>query len=122
LETAIAEVCEADPWLRDHPARVEWWGGQFASGRLPAGSDLMDRVMQAHDQISTVHPASWIAPYGSDLRLMAGIGGVETVQYGPGDVTLAHGPDESVVLADVTTTARTLALLALDLCGVAATN
>ena len=122
LETAIAEECDADPWLRDHPARVEWWGGQFASGRMPAGSDLMDRVIRAHDRVSTVRPSSWIAPYGSDLRLMTGIGGVETVQYGPGDVTLAHGPDESVVIDDVVTTARTLALLALDICGVAAEN
>jgi acetylornithine deacetylase len=57
------------------------------------------------------------APYGSDLRLLAGLAGIPTVQYGPGDARLAHGPNESVPLNDVATTARTLALLALDFCG-----
>jgi hypothetical protein len=32
---------------------------------------------------------------------------------------LAHGPHESVPLDEVHTTARTLALLALDVCGIA---
>jgi acetylornithine deacetylase len=117
LETAIARACDADPWLRAHPVRVEWWGGQFASGKLPASSDLGERVLKAHGLVSNTQPSSWIAPYGSDLRLMTGIGGVPTVQYGPGDVALAHGPDESVPIADVITTARTLALVALDVCG-----
>jgi acetylornithine deacetylase len=50
---------------------------------------------------------------------MTGLGGVPTVHYGPGDAALAHGPDESVPLAEVRTTARALAVLALDHCGVA---
>jgi acetylornithine deacetylase len=117
FEAAIARACDADPWLRTNPVRVEWWGGQFASGALPASSDLGERVLQAHGQVSRTQPATWIAPYGSDLRLMTGIGGVPTVQYGPGDVALAHGPDESVPIDDIITTARTLALVALDVCG-----
>ena len=44
------------------------------------------------------------APWGSDLRLYAGAG-VPTLHYGPGDVRLAHGPDENVPLAQVETTA-----------------
>ena len=121
LEEAVAEVCEDDDWLRDHPVEVEWWGGQFASGRLPADSDLVDRTLAAHALASGDTRAAevWAAPYGSDLRLLVGLGGIPTLQYGPGDATVAHGPDESVPLADVVTTARTLALLALDICQVA---
>jgi acetylornithine deacetylase len=119
LELAVAEASAADPWLRDHPATVEWWGGQFASGRLAADSDLADRVAAAHDAVTGGGtPDRWGAPYGSDLRLLAGAG-VPTLHYGPGDAVLAHAPDERVPLADVHTTTRTLALLALDLCGLA---
>lgn len=57
------------------------------------------------------------APYGSDLRLLTGLGGIPTVQYGPGDAKLAHGPDESVPIEEILTTARTLAVLAIDICG-----
>lgn len=120
LEHAIAEACAGDPWLREHPVEVEWWGGQFASGRLPADSDLVDRVSAAHAFVTGGgRPDVYAAPYGSDLRLLTGIGGIPTVQYGPGDAMLAHGPFESVPVDQVLTTARTLAAVAIDLCGVA---
>ena len=59
------------------------------------------------------------APYGSDLRLLTGLGGIPSVQYGPGDAKLAHGPFESVLIDQVLITARTLAALIVDICGVA---
>jgi acetylornithine deacetylase len=119
LEQAVAEASDADPWLREHPATVEWWGGQFASGRLAAGSDLAERVGAAHTVASGAGtPDRWGAPYGSDLRLLADAG-IPTLHYGPGDAVLAHAPDERVPLAEVHTAARTLALVALDVCGLA---
>jgi acetylornithine deacetylase len=98
---------------------VEWWGGQFASGRLPEGSDLVERVATAPHAVAPTTPQVWGAPYGSDLRLLTGLGHIPTLHYGPGDAARAHGPDESVPLAEIATTARTLALLALGVCGVA---
>ena len=120
LEQAVAAASAADPWLREHPVEVQWWGGQFASARLPAGSDLGDRVAAAHRIASDGRPmATWAGPYGSDLRLLTSIGGIPTVQYGPGDVALAHGPDESVPIDELLVAARTLALVAVDICGLA---
>jgi acetylornithine deacetylase len=120
LEGAVAEVCADDPWLSEHPVLVQWWGGQFASGRLPQDSDLADRVDAAHRTVTGAgSPSRSGAPYGSDLRLLSGIGGIPTLHYGPGDAVLAHAPDESVPLGEVATTARALAVLALDVCGAA---
>jgi len=118
LERAVAKAGDADPWLRDNPVRVEWWGGVFASGRLPEGSDLLPRMSAAHAQVSDRSQRMWAAPYGSDLRLLTNLAGVPTLHYGPGDVALAHGPNESVPLDDLLVCTRALALLALDLCGV----
>jgi acetylornithine deacetylase len=118
LEEAVAEACADDPWLREHPVEVEWWGGQFAAGRLPQGSDLVDRVRAAHDAVNGGPLDVYGAPYGSDLRLLTGLGGIPSVQYGPGDAMLAHGPFESVAVEQVFTTARTLAALVVDICGV----
>lgn len=117
LEDAVAAACERDPWLREHPVEVEWWGGQFAPGRIPPGSDLVDRVRAAHWAAGGRPQDVYGAPYGSDLRLLTGLAGIPTLQYGPGDARLAHGPDESVPLDEVATAARTLALVALDVCG-----
>jgi acetylornithine deacetylase len=117
LEVAVEQACRRDVWLRDHAVAVEWWGGQFASGRLAEGSDLADRVAAAHRAAGGGPQDTWGAPYGSDLRLMNGLGGVPTLHYGPGDAALAHAPNESVPISEVITATRTLALLALDVCG-----
>jgi acetylornithine deacetylase len=117
LEDAVAEACADDPWLAEHPATVQWWGGQFASGRLPADSDLAERVDRAHRRAGGGPQETWGAPYGSDLRLLAGAG-IATLHYGPGDSALAHAADERVPVTEMHTAARALALLALDVCGV----
>ncbi|MDB1090033.1 ArgE/DapE family deacylase [Streptomyces sp. ACA25] len=113
LERCVAETCAEDPWLRAHPAVVTWPGGQFASGRLPAGHPLRDLVGDAHaDVTGEPPPRERGAPYGSDLRLYSAAG-VPTLQYGPGDVRLAHGPREQVSLSETVDVARTLVVAAL---------
>jgi acetylornithine deacetylase len=117
LELCLAAVSAGDPWLRDHPVTVEWYGGQFAPGLLPMASPLVEQVRHAHQQVTGSAPSVHGAPYGSDLRLLTAAG-VPTVLYGPGDVRKAHAPDESVAVADLVTVTRTLVLLAADVCGV----
>jgi acetylornithine deacetylase len=119
LERAVDAACARDPWLAEHPATVEWWGGQFAPGRLPRDSDLVERVHHAHAGAGGAGRETYGAPYGTDLRLLTGLGGIPTVHYGPGDAALAHARDEAVPIDEVLTCAGALALLALDICGVA---
>ncbi len=122
FETAIAEACAKDDWLRDHPVKVTWPGGTFASGLLPAGDPLLDDTVQAAadaaaDPSGAPAPSAVKgAPYGSDLRQYAAAG-IPTLQYGPGDVRYAHATDEHVALAEVLHAARTYALLTIRRCG-----
>jgi acetylornithine deacetylase len=115
LEAAVRAI--AHPWLRAHPAAVTWPGGQFASGRLPAGHALLGEITQAITDVTGESPTEAAAPYGSDLRLYAA-GGIPTLHYGPGDVRFAHAPREQVELREFRQVTRTLALLALRRCGV----
>jgi acetylornithine deacetylase len=110
LEAAVAAASAADPWLAEHPVHVEWWGGQFASGRC-RDDGFVARVRAATDAA----PAVYGAPYGSDLRLLAEAG-IPTLQYGPGEARYAHAPDERVPVAEVQRCAETLVRLALDWC------
>ncbi|WP_091059199.1 ArgE/DapE family deacylase [Klenkia brasiliensis] len=119
LEAAVAGFCAGHPWLADHPVRVEWVGGSFASGRLPQGSPLLPAVAQAVVDTGRTRPVERYVPAGTDLRLYAAAG-VPTLHYGPGDLALAHGPREQVPLADVVHVARVLALTALRQCTVEA--
>jgi acetylornithine deacetylase len=110
LEEIVRTVSENDPYLRDHPPRVTWSGGQFSGGCLPPGHPLRDLVGDAHaDATLTTRPRERGAPYGSDLRLYQAAG-IPTLHYGPGDVRLAHGPDESVRISELLAVTRTLVL------------
>ncbi len=117
LEHAVRTACERDPWLHDHPVGVAWSGGQFASGRIDPSHPLVDEVIDAVRVAEGREVTTGAAPYGSDLRLYAGLGGMPTLHYGPGDVRLAHGPREKVPTAELIRTTRTLALLAARRCG-----
>ena len=117
LERAVAEVCERDPWLRDNPVEVAWPGGQFASGRIDSTDPLVDEVVSSIRATEGREVSLSAAPYGSDLRLYTGLGGIPTLHYGPGDVRLAHGPREQVDIAELVRTTRSLAVLAARRCG-----
>jgi acetylornithine deacetylase len=82
LEAAVAQVNDADPFLREHPVTVEWWGGQFAPGRSDA-PDLIDAVRRVHALAvdDGAEQEVYGGPYGSDLRLLAPA--MPTLQYGP---------------------------------------
>jgi acetylornithine deacetylase len=112
----VALACAADPWLSDHPVDVTWWGGQFAPGRTPADASVIGMVGDVHAAVTGRRPEVYGGPYGSDLRLLEGLGGIPTVQYGPGDTAIAHAPDEWVPLDDVFDCARSLTELIVRVC------
>lgn len=117
FEEAVAVAAATDPWLSSHPPTVEWWGGQFLPGRTPVDADVVTAVRSAAERVMGVEPVVRGMPYGCDLGLTTNVGGIPTVVFGPGDVRDAHRPDESVPIVDLGVVARSLALTAVDLCG-----
>ncbi|HWQ15381.1 MAG TPA: ArgE/DapE family deacylase [Roseiflexaceae bacterium] len=117
LEAALARAAEADPWLRDHPPALEWWGGQFAPARTPADHPVVQTVAAAYAEVSGAPALLEGMTYGADMRLLVNEGSTPTVLFGPGDVRNSHRPDEFVPVADLEAAARTLALTALRFCG-----
>jgi acetylornithine deacetylase len=95
---------------------VTWPGGQFASGHIDPHHTLVDHVLGAVRDTEGRNASLAAAPYGSDLRLYAGIGGIPTLHYGPGDVRYAHAPREQVDIAELISTTRSLAVLAARRC------
>lgn len=117
LEQAVAEVCADDAWLAEHPVEVEWWGGQFASGEAVGGTPLELALQRAHLAEHGSRARVLGVPYGSDQRLLTGIGGVPTLLYGPGDVRHAHSPDEHVAVEEMVQVTRTIVRTVAAMCG-----
>ena len=117
--TAVAEACADDPWLREHPVEVTWWGGQFASGRLPGGQRP---AAAAARRPPRPRAAASRRPGAGRTAATSGCSPARASRpctTGPGTSALAHAADERVPVDEVLHCARTLALLALDICGVA---
>lgn len=117
LEDVVAEVSAKDPWLRENRPIVSWPGGQFASGRIDSDHPLVGEVVASVNDTGGPAPVLGGEVYGSDLRLYAGIGGIPTLHYGPGDIRVAHGPQEHVNLEELAQVTRALVVLALRRCG-----
>ena len=107
-----------DPWLREHPPVLEWWGGQFEPAAIPMDHPLVQALSGAHRSVTGEVPVLRGMPYGADMRLLVKHGNTPTVLYGPGDIRKAHAPDEFVPIEELAVATRTLALMILRFCGV----
>ncbi len=113
FEQVIASLARSDPWLREHPVEIAWSGGQFDSGEIPVDHPLVALCSQCMVDLTGKLPAIEGAPYGSDLRLLVNSGGIPAVLFGPGDVRVAHMPDEYVIVEELVMAARAYILAAL---------
>ena len=115
LEDTIAQINAQDAFLAKHPITVQWWGGQFQSGRSD-DDYLIDLTRRAHFAAAPnrQHQQVYGAPYGSDLRFISPY--MPVLQYGPGDASAAHAPDEFIEVESLLTSMRTLALMYLEHC------
>jgi acetylornithine deacetylase len=118
LEACVAAAAAADPWLAAHPPRVEWWGGTFDPGLTDVNHPLVGLTAACHRDGGAGAPQLEGMTYGADMRLLTNVAQMPTVLYGPGDVRLAHRPDESVAVADLLTATRTFVLAVLRWVGV----
>ncbi len=114
---AVGEAALSDPWLREHPPTLEWWGAQFEPAAIAADHPLATTLAEAHRSVTGQPPVVRGMPYGADMRLLVNEGGTPAVLYGPGDVRRAHAPDEYVPIADLEVATRSLALTILRFCG-----
>lgn len=116
LEEAVLEAATADPWLRENPPRVEWWGAQFHPAITPEDHPVVRTVTGALQDLSGNTPAVRGMPYGADMRLLVNEGGIPAVLFGPGNVRLAHATDEFVPVEELEAVTRALALSILRFC------
>ena len=109
LRACIAAACEADEFLRDHPATVAITGGRFGSARVASDHPLPVGLAAVAEAVTGRRPALLGEPYGADMQMFMNVGGTPCVIFGPGDVKVAHSADEHVPIDEVVDCARVLA-------------
>jgi acetylornithine deacetylase len=113
FEQRLRALAASDPWLSEHQLEIGWTGGQFESGEIPRDHQLVQLCGQCMRDLSGRQVEIEGAPYGSDLRLLVNMGGIPALLFGPGDVRVAHMPDERVSKEEVVLAARAYILAAM---------
>ena len=108
VEEHIAAVCAADPYLRKHPARVEWILDADCA-EVPAEHPFVAAMQEA---VAAAGLSSKLTGTGAhtDMGIPTELGRTPTLNFGPGDPTQAHQPNERVSIEDLVACTRAIAL------------
>ncbi len=108
VEDHIRQVCQADPYLRRHPARIEWILDADCA-EVPADHPFVGLFQ---DAVSRAKLSPALTGFGahSDMGLPTGLGRTPTVNFGPGNPAQSHQPNEQVAIRDLVDCTKAIAL------------
>ena len=105
----------ATPWARDH-SRFALSGLRNEAFETPAGHPAVRAFRAAAEEVLGPRPAEgWNA--SCDARLFFHRGGIPTLVFGAGDLSLAHSLDERIDMGDIVRAAEVLAKFLARWCG-----
>jgi acetylornithine deacetylase len=115
FERWIAAAARADPWLREHPPRVEWLTGDVPPAEVSPEEPVVRELLGAEEDLGRVGRVGGMNNWhdGATLVVEAGI---PAVCYGPGEIARAHTVDECVPVEDLVACAQGIALTAVRFC------
>lgn len=116
IEDFITAVCATDPWLKSHPPQM-FWPAFWPSYDLPLESPLCLTTVRAVEE-ALGKPAKLHGFVGSNDASFLTLGGTPALSLGPGNLMVAHAPNEYVEIDDLVDAAKIYANIIIDWCGV----
>ena len=118
VEEYVQEVSMADPWLKEHPAKIDWIQGTQGV-EIPIDHPIVETISNAIEDVTGERPFSNPLYSKSDLRTPVLISGINNVGYGPlaGDLSTTGGFEEWVDLDDYIQAVKVTARAIMDWCG-----
>lgn len=113
LLAAVAEVTEADEWLRENPPTVRWDNDGLPGWELTQPNPLVEAMAAAQRTVRGTD-----AVYGITAGCDAGMvhrAGIPVVVFGPGDIARAHSADEHILETELLEATEILAIALLEL-------
>ena len=117
LEAAVLKTCEGDEWLLAHRPRVEWFGLLYEPAETRPDHPFVETVKGCYREMLGKEPRVNGFEAGTDMRVLANRYGVPGVMFGPGDIAMAHAPNEYVEIEKLVDAAKVLLLLVIEWCG-----
>jgi acetylornithine deacetylase len=114
VEAHVATLAHVDPWLAEHPPRVEWILDADCAEVKP---DHPINKTFAEACAAASHPFQlWGMGAHTDMGIPTDLAKTPTINFGPGDPSQAHQPNEHVSLDDLVTCTKVIALAVARWC------
>ncbi len=118
FEDTVKAAAASDPWLADNMPDIEWYEGLFEPSAIDTESELIQYLAESHREALGSIAEFEAVTYGSDMRIFNIYGGIPTVLYGPGDVSLAHTVNECADVDEIAESVCAVALMLIKWCGI----
>ncbi|HUW15214.1 MAG TPA: ArgE/DapE family deacylase, partial [Anaerolineae bacterium] len=109
---AVGAAADADPWLRDNPPVVEFFGVRAEPAVANRNGPLLRLLKSCHQRVFQKPLSLWPFTGSTDQRFFTNQVQAEAIAYGPSGEGF-HGTEERVLIPSVRQTAEALALLIL---------
>jgi acetylornithine deacetylase/succinyl-diaminopimelate desuccinylase family protein len=116
IESFVNRSVSLDPWLTDHPPTYEWLV-EFPGFSTQNDHEIVRTLGSAHEQGTGLTAIVEAFPAACDATWIARTD-IPVVNYGPGHLANAHKPNEYCDVDEIISATKSLALTALDWCGV----
>jgi len=119
LQKCLEELSRQDPWLKDHPVRLEFFGGQWIPNEIETHHPFVSLMEASYQDVYGKKITTEASPWGTDGGLLGKVGGIPTIVIGPGETKVAHYPNEFIEASEMVKAAKVFAHVILDWCEVA---
>ncbi len=117
LTDCLHQLSRQEPWLKDHPVKVEFFGAQWVPNSVEESHPFTGIVQSAFKAVYKSEVIIEAAPWGTDGGLLGKVGGIPTLVIGPGETRVAHYPDEFIDVDEMTRAAKVFARVLTEWCG-----
>jgi len=98
IKNRIIRDSVTDEWLKDNPPELTWLLNTAPYETSVSNSLAVSLKDSAEEVIGHTEIAG--LPSGSDARILNNAGKIPTFIFGPGDLSQAHQPNESVAISE----------------------
>lgn len=112
----IQRFANTDPWLREHPPKVEfsWWWPPYD---VPPDAPICQAAAAAYEA-ALGEPAKYYGFAAVDDAVFLNQRGIPTISLGPGNLQQGHSANEFIEIQEAVDAAKIYALTIAEWCGV----
>jgi acetylornithine deacetylase len=118
IEGAIRFVAQNDYWMKNHPPTLSIPFPPKVPLNVDANDPAIKAVASASEQVTGEKARVTPSPFVGDANYMFEKG-VKSIYWGPGNIDLAHGTNESVDIDEFVLAAKVYAATIVNWCGAA---